>query len=112
MSWEEVASKLTKLAPKLRKEQKRVLCLSCCNSFSGYEAMKFSLTGHFTMAYYFPNNTINFSTALTVWSMFYNQKTLDKPLGKIAKSINNFIGPDTIAFEYISPRTSRSQKTY
>jgi hypothetical protein len=60
------------------------------------------LIDHFTHAYYFVDTTISFATAITVWSMFYRKKTLEKPLAAVVEPINTFFEAPTIAFKAIS----------
>jgi hypothetical protein len=78
-----------------------VLCLSCCHSRNGYNAIKKSLKGHFTGVYYFNRQEIEFATAMTVWSMFYRKKSLTRPARKIVGSINAFFGQDVLAYRDI-----------
>jgi putative transcriptional regulator len=100
MSWSDVANKLKQIAPVLPKNRQRVLCLSCCHSGEGYRRMKSDLSGHFTGVYYFAEDKIAFSTAMTVWSMFYLKKRSSRPAAKIAKSINNFFEEDEDIIRY------------
>lgn len=97
-SWATVAARLRKMAPKLGNEQERVLCLSCCYSAKGIERLTPMLKGHFTHAYHFAHRRVGFATAMTVWSMFYRKKTLDRPLKAVVDPINDFFGAERIVF--------------
>src|SRR5437868_2676642 len=59
--WTTLARKLKAVAPRLVADQRRILALSCCYSYYGYEALKPLLRRHFTGCYYFPPNKIGFS---------------------------------------------------
>jgi hypothetical protein len=98
VNWSDVALKLKQIAPALPEKKQRILCLSCCHSRQGYEAMKGGLNGHFTGAYFFHETNIAFATAMTVWAMFYRKKNLSKPAKAIVESINTFFGDDTIRY--------------
>lgn len=99
LRWAHVADKLKTVAPQLAKNQRRVLCLSCCYSETGIGRLKPLLKGHFTHAYYFAAKKISFATAMTVWSMFYRKKSLEQPLKAVVDPINRFFGTETIAFD-------------
>jgi hypothetical protein len=101
VSWATVASRLKIVAPRLAKDRKRVLCLSCCYSETGFDKLKPLLKHHFTHAYYFAGRTVSFATTMTVWSMFYRKKTLERPIRAVVDPINHFFGRDTIVFEEI-----------
>lgn len=62
------------------------------------DQMASHLKGHFTHAYHFAEETVEFATAMTVWSMFYRKKTLERPLQKVIDPINTFFEYDTIVF--------------
>lgn len=98
VTWADVADQLKKIAPKLAKGDQRVLCLSCCYSRHGYEKLRRHLKGHFTGVYYFNPEEITFATAMTVWSMFYRKKTIQRPAKAIAQAINDFFGEETIVY--------------
>jgi hypothetical protein len=97
-SWKYVERKLKVFAPALRGDQKRVLCLSCCHSRNGVNAMELGLAGHFSGIYYFDKVKIGFATAMTVWSMFYRRKTIQQPTRAVVESINLFFGEDTLRY--------------
>lgn len=96
VKWNDVAEKLTKFFPKLGAGEQRVLTLSCCHSGSGVVAMGPKLKGHFTAIYHFNSDTVGFSQAMTIWSMFYLKKRLSKPHAAIMKDINTFMGTDVL----------------
>lgn len=96
VKWRDVAKKLTKCFPKLSDGERRVLTLSCCHSAYGVAAMRQELKGHFTAIYHFNLETIGFSQAMTIWSMFYLKKKLVRPHGAIIKEINSFIGAEVL----------------
>jgi hypothetical protein len=87
------------ISPNLSKDQLRILCISCCYSQNAFQQLQPLLSGHFTHAYYFAIKKITFATAMTVWSMFYRKKTLDRPLKAVVDPINDFFGSETIAFD-------------
>jgi hypothetical protein len=60
--------------------------------------MESHLQGHFTHAYHFADETVEFATAMTVWSMFYRKKTLARPLKAVIEPINTFFERETIVF--------------
>jgi hypothetical protein len=98
MRWTTLARRLRIIAPRLAKDQKRVLVLSCCYSSYGYEALQRPLRGHFTGCYYFEPNEIGFSDAMTTWAMFYKHKTIRRPHAAIVNRINSFFDEDILAF--------------
>ena len=102
IEWEEVGRKLSNIMKELKKNEKRVLCLSCCHSQDGFNSIKKELSNHFTGCYLFHRKTISFSTSLTVWSMFYLRKKLNKPHQKIVESINTFFDEKVIMFKTFS----------
>lgn len=99
--WSDVARRLKVIAPNISDDKQRVLCLSCCHSRDGYQAMKGHLKGHFTGIYLFKKKKIEFATAMTVWSMFYRKKTIERPAMKIVASINEFFGEEVIRYHRI-----------
>lgn len=101
-SWKQVAGVLKTIAPKLSTSKQRVLTLSCCFSEYGFLKMKDNLKGHFTGCYYFSEDELSFATALTTWSMFYEQKTINRPQKKIIEKINSFFEDDVLKFGSIS----------
>lgn len=101
IKWRDVATKLIKLAPRLTKNKRRVLSLSCCYSENGYNALEPLLKGHFTGLYHFNDERIPFATATTVWSMFYRKKTIERPALKVVESINAFFGEEVITYRSI-----------
>lgn len=96
VKWKDVAKKLNKFFPVLKADEQRVLTLSCCHSTEGVTAMGPILRGHFTAIYHFKSETIGFSQAMTIWSMFYLKKRLSRPHGAIMKDINAFMGSDVL----------------
>lgn len=96
VKWQEVAKKLTKFFPTLADDEQRVLTLSCCFSRHGVAAMRPILKGHFTAIYHFKAETIGFSQAMTIWSMFYLKKKLSRPHQAIIKDINAFMGSEVL----------------
>lgn len=101
LEWRVVANRLIAVAPPLRSNQKRVLCLSCCYSEAGFKRLRPHLKGHFTHVYHFADEKIGFATAMTVWSMFYRKKSLARPIRAVVKRINEFFERDTIVFREI-----------
>ncbi len=99
VGWGILSKRLKLLSPKLSEDQLRILCISCCYSENAFQRLQPLLSGHFTHAYYFAIKKVTFSTAMTVWSMFYRKKTLDKPLKAVVDPINKFFGRETIAFD-------------
>jgi hypothetical protein len=97
-SWSFVEDKLRGFAPPLRKRQQRVLCLSCCYSKTGADALADGLAGRYTGIYYFGSKRIGFATSMTVWNMFYMKKTIEKPTAKVLASINDFFGEKILRF--------------
>jgi hypothetical protein len=108
MKWREVADSLKTIVPPLKMGQTRILSLSCCYSRHGYNALKLLLVKHFTGFYYFEPTKIGFATAMTVWSMFYLKKSIEKPAAAVAKAINKFFEDDVLV--YGSTRTPSSHK--
>ena len=99
VSWEEIGNKIKIIAPKIKnKQEKRILCLSCCNSVFGYKKLVDITSDHFHGIYYFKNKELSFATAMTVWAMFYRKKMLDFPQAAVANSINKFFSERVILF--------------
>ncbi|MBP7947567.1 MAG: hypothetical protein KA191_16075 [Verrucomicrobia bacterium] len=98
MRWTEVARQITKHLHKLKDDQKRVMVFSCCHSSDGFHATRMALKDYFTGAYYFSSETVSFSDAITIWTMFYRNKRLAKPHGAIVKVINEFLGKNLLVF--------------
>lgn len=98
LSWDKVAQYIYSVLPNLNNGEQRVLTLSCCHSSTGAKKMKKKLTQYFTGIYYFVPDKIAFSTAITVWSMFYLKKKLDRPHKAVVDSINEFLGEKIISF--------------
>jgi|SRR5579859_494703 len=98
VNWLEVAKKLKTVAPPLFASRKRVLTLSCCYSTNGYRKLKPLLKNHFTGCYYFAEDEVRFSDALTSWAMFYRKKTIRRPHQAIVSKINDFFDRDVIEF--------------
>lgn len=98
LDWAKVACQINTLVPKLRGKQKRVLCISCCFSASAALKMSKRLEERFTAVYHFREDKIAFHKAMTVWSMFYCQKRLDKPHQAIADRVNKFFGDNVLVF--------------
>lgn len=96
--WVDVASLLMQCLNPLQEGKKRVLTLSCCHSMQGMEILRKHLAGYFTGGYYFCQDSIDFSSAITVWSMFYLKKNLLHRNQKIVDSINAFMGTDVIGY--------------
>jgi hypothetical protein len=101
VNWSEVAQKLKAVAPRLSGSRQRVLTLSCCFSQNGYRVLKPLLQNHFTGCYYFADDEIGFSDALTNWAMFYKKKTISRPHKAIVEQINTFFDHDLIEFGMI-----------
>jgi hypothetical protein len=99
--WTTVADTLKAIAPKLSKDQKRVLTLSCC--YSEYAAGKLTplLKGHFTGIYFFNAKKVAFADTMTAFAMFYRRKTMRKPHKAIVERINDFFERDVIAFDIV-----------
>ncbi len=98
MKWAQVANQITKHLHKLDADQKRVMVFSCCHSSDGFHATKGALQNYFTGAYFFKEETIPFSHALTIWAMFYLKKRLSKPHGAIVEAVNEFFGEEKLVF--------------
>lgn len=98
MKWIDVASQISRHLHPLDSVQKRVMVFSCCHSSAGFEATKGIFKKYFTGAYHFNPITIPFSQAITVWSMFYLNKKLNKPHSKIVEAINTFFGEKILVF--------------
>lgn len=62
------------------------------------KALAEHLVGYFSGGYYFCQETIAFSQAITVWSMFYLKKRLQLPHQKIVAAINAFLGEEIIGY--------------
>jgi hypothetical protein len=101
LPWGAIAAQLKIVAPRLPQGQQRVLSLSCCYSKDGYKALRSLLKGHFTGCYYFVNERIGFSDAMTTWEMFYKRKTISRPHGAVVRRINDFFDEDVIQFDSI-----------
>lgn len=101
MKWRDVAKKLKAIAPALNPRKQRILILSCCYSRDGYVALKPLLRRHFTGCYYFKPTRIKFAAAMTVWSMFYQKKNIERPASAVAKAINDFFGEDVIVYNSV-----------
>jgi len=99
--WAKVAQKLTRVLPRLKQGERRILTLSCCYSTDGIESMKPYLMGHFSAAYHFVPKKIGFSQAITVWSMFYLKKKISQPHAAIVKKLNRFLETEVIVFAKI-----------
>ena len=96
VKWVDVGKKLAKMFPQLTDGEQRVLTLSCCMSKTGVKAMAPHLKNHFSAIYYFIPQSIGFSQAMTVWSMFYLKKDLTRPHSAIKQDINTFMREDII----------------
>ncbi|MHB1550174.1 MAG: hypothetical protein ACYCX6_03100 [Vulcanimicrobiaceae bacterium] len=105
--WPDVAKILKRFAPTLVGSAQRVLCLSCCYSKDGYSALAKPLRGHFTGIYYFGDLEIGFADAITVWSMFYRKKTIEKPAAKVKQTINDFFGRDILQYRSVPSKRAR-----
>ena len=105
VEWSVVAKRIKKALAELGPEDKRVLCVSCCYSMIAVKKLERHLAGYFTGMYYFVESKISFSTAMTVWSMFYNEKNLKHPHKRIVPRINAFFpgkyGP--LLFKLVRP---------
>ena len=101
VDWECTAEQIIKSVPRLEGKQRRVLCISCCNSKHAAKRMSSKLKGYFTATYFFHKDDISFATAMTVWSMFYHEKTLDKPHKKIVGRVNKYFKDKVLAFRTI-----------
>ena len=100
--WADVAEQISTLVPKLRGKQQRVLCISCCFSASAAREMYDRLVGRFSAVYHFDEDKIKFYKAMTVWSMFYCRKTLDRPHQAIVDSVNEFFGSEVLVFKPVA----------
>ncbi len=100
VQWKKVAEHATTFVSPLSRKQQRVLCISCC--YSRYAAKKMSpvLKGYFTGIYYFREDNIGFASAMTVWSMFYHRKGLDRPHKnrKIVNQVKTFFGKKVLLY--------------
>ena len=107
VDWKCTAEQITKSVPRLKGKQRRVLCISCCYSKHAAEKMSSKLEGYFTATYFFHKDNISFATAMTVWSMFYHEKTLDKlhkkkiDREKIVDRVNEYLDDKVLAFRTI-----------
>lgn len=101
VDWVMVANSLKRIAPPLSGETRRVLCLSCCYSEAGYQALKPLLRKHFTGCYYFSAEEIEFADAITNWAMFYKKKTISRPHRAVVEQINGFFGEELLQFGLI-----------
>ena len=107
VDWKCTAEQITKLVPRLKGKQRRVLCISCCYSKHAADKMSSKLEGYFTATYFFHKDNISFATAMTVWSMFYHEKTLDKlhkkkiDREKIVDRVNEYLDDKVLAFRTI-----------
>lgn len=99
--WTAVAGSLKAIAPKLSKDQKRVLTMSCCYSECAAANLKPLLKGHFTGVYFFNAKEVSFADTMTTFAMFYRRKSLRKPHKRIVDKINAFFERDVIAFDVI-----------
>jgi hypothetical protein len=98
LKWRDIAGTLNKIAPALPRNRERILSLSCCYSEDAFDALRPLLIGHFTGAYHFRPNKITFATAMTVWSMFYRKKTIERPLKAVVDPINDFFEREVITY--------------
>ncbi len=108
--WRQVGRTLRHLVAPLEAGEKRILCLSCCYSGTAKRSLGPGMHRYFTGVYYFRPTTIGFDTSLTVWSMFYLKKTLDRPECKIVESINGFLEDDVLGFRRFSPPKPRKNR--
>jgi hypothetical protein len=95
-SWEKAAAMFKLFVPELDEGQQRVLCLSCCRSRSAAKKLAPLLGGYFTGIFYLKKNEVDFDESITLWSMFYLKKHLDKPHRDRelrVKMINGFFNP-------------------
>ena len=90
VGWSMVAKRIKAALTELEPKDRRVLCVSCCNSKVAVKKLVRYLAGYFTGMYYFSESKISFSTAMTVWSMFYNEKNLKHPHRRIVPRVNAF----------------------
>ena len=102
--WKEVAGHATKFVSPLSRKQPRVLCISCCYSRCAAEEMSPVLKDYFTGIYYFQQDKIGFAEAMTVWSMFYHRKGLNKPHKnrKIVSLVNKFFDKNVLVHRLIA----------
>ena len=100
VQWKKVAEHAKTFVSPLSRKQQRVLCISCCCSHDAAKEMSPVLKGYFTGIYYFPEDRIGFALAMTVWSMFYHRKGLDRPHKnrKIVAQVNKFFGEKVLLF--------------
>lgn len=99
VKWSDVAKQVMRHLKPLEKNQKRVMCFSCCYSKYGYNRTKRYFKDYFSGAYYFKEEKIAFATAIATWSMFYLRKRISQPHGAIVKAINEFMKSEVIIFK-------------
>ena len=59
------------------------------------------LKGYCSGIYYFKDQRIRFSTAITVWCMFYLKKSLKHPHKASADKINKFLGEEVLLWKIV-----------
>ena len=99
LAWDKVARQVTRHLHSLEPEQQRVMVFSSCHSSDGFKATRDQFKDYFSAAYFFKPTKIPFAQAITTWSMFYLNKSLDKPHGAIVKPINEFFGEEVLVFK-------------
>ena len=74
IEWEEVGRKLSNIMKELKKNEKRVLCLSCCHSQDGFNSIKKELSNHFTGCYFFIEKLFHSRLPLLFGACFISEK--------------------------------------
>jgi hypothetical protein len=96
VSWRDVAKKLVQICGKLGNGERRVVCLSCCYSSDAVKLISPIIFEHYTGIYHHAADVVDFDKSITMWSMFYLKKPLDRPQAHrgIRRSINAFLADD------------------
>ena len=79
--WRRAAEQIVRYLRPLRRNERRVICFSCCFSSDGVTATDDAFEEYFSGAYHFVEDEVPFSDSITVWSMFYLKKRLRNPHG-------------------------------
>ena len=111
VKWADVAKQIIAAVQRLRGRRTRVLCISCCHSEDAVDQMFPHLKGYFTRVYYFSDPKIGFATSMTVWSMFYSEQNLLRPL-VLAPKINKFFSREDdgpLEFKNVPPKPPRNR---
>jgi len=98
MAWRKVAERIRQYLRPLKAGSQRVMVFSCCHSAEGFVETKTEFAEYFSGAYYFCNEEVDFSTAITTWAMFYLVKRIKKPHRAIVADINRFFDRKILVF--------------